>query len=201
MKLPGRKKKDEPSVADQLAEPSTPTVGKGRPTPRRRDTGVRRVGPPPPPPRTRKEAYARTKERTKSGRTETRAQSREKMMSGDEGYLMARDRGPVRRQIRDIVDGRRTISTLLLVVAFVVVLASGTGSPRVVVLAQLIWVALLLILILDWLWLGRRISREVRAEHGDKAGSMRGHVWYGITRSLQFRRMRVPRPAPRGSSD
>jgi hypothetical protein len=39
---------------------------------------------------------------------------REKMMAGDDAYLLPRDKGPVRRLVRDIVDSRRNVLGLFM---------------------------------------------------------------------------------------
>ena len=39
---------------------------------------------------------------------------REKMMAGEEAYLLPRDQGPVRRYVRDIVDSRRNVLGLFM---------------------------------------------------------------------------------------
>ncbi len=99
------------------------TAPKGRPTPRR-DAG--RKGPVAPAPMTSSEARARRKSigGPKLSREERRQQSsarraqmaerRERMMAGDERYLLTRDQGPVRRYVRDIVDARRNVLGLFM---------------------------------------------------------------------------------------
>lgn len=39
---------------------------------------------------------------------------RERMMAGEEAYLLPRDRGPVRRYVRDVVDSRRNLLGLFM---------------------------------------------------------------------------------------
>ena len=67
VKLPGlgRRKADEEANQRliEAAELAAAAVGKGRPTPKRRDAQGRRSGPALPPPTTRKEAYRRMRER------------------------------------------------------------------------------------------------------------------------------------------
>ena len=97
---------------------------RGGPTPpaRRR----RRKGPVAPAPMTAAEARARRKSLAgpKLSREERREQSaarraqmadrRERMMAGDERYLLTRDQGPVRRYVRDMVDARRNVLGLFM---------------------------------------------------------------------------------------
>ena len=51
---------------------------------------------------------------TKQERKAAAAARRERMMRGDDSAVLPRDRGPVRRFVRDVVDARRNISGLLL---------------------------------------------------------------------------------------
>src|SRR5215218_8369434 len=109
LRLPGRR--DRAETTDATSSDSTEqllrTSGKGRPTPRRSEAQGRRPGPPPPPPTTRKEAYKRMREQQAVRRSETR----QGMARGDDNYLPARDRGPVRRTVRDVVDSRRNVGS------------------------------------------------------------------------------------------
>ena len=42
------------------------------------------------------------------------AERREKMMAGEDAYLLPRDKGPLRRYVRDIVDARRNLLGLFM---------------------------------------------------------------------------------------
>ena len=102
LRLPGRRDRagttdaSSADLTDQLVKAS----GKGRPTPKRTEAQGRRTGPPPPPPTTRKEAYTRMRSQQASRRVE----ARQGAARGDDSYLPARDRGPVRKLVRDVVD-------------------------------------------------------------------------------------------------
>ena len=39
---------------------------------------------------------------------------RERMMAGEEAYLLPRDQGPIRRYVRDVVDSRRNLLGLFM---------------------------------------------------------------------------------------
>src|SRR5829696_7532077 len=168
LRLPGRRKAAETTDATS-ADPSADLTdqlirasGKGRPTPKRSVAQGRRPGPPPPPPTTRKEAYKRQREQT-AGR---RAETRQGMARGDDSYLPARDRGPVRKLVRDVVDSRRNIGRFFL------------------------------LLIVDSVVLSRKIKRKVaeRFPNDPLAQRARGLVWYGVSRSTMIRRWRFPKP-------
>jgi hypothetical protein len=169
-----------------------PASGKGRPTPKRRDAQRRSGGPVAPPPTTRKEAAKRIRaqgaEKRKAVRTGTRA--------GDERAFLARDQGPVRRLVRDLVDSRRHVGVLLLPATFLPVLANLSTSIQVRALATSLWLAAVLAAIFDMVLTGAVIRRRVRADFPEEAKT-RGHVGYGLIRTAQFRRFRVPPPQVR----
>src|SRR5690606_32859094 len=86
--------------------PRAYTVSKremGKITPKRRQGG-RKVEPPP---ANRREAMKRMREKQRQARAEARAG----MLAGKEEYLPARDKGPERRLVRDIVDARRNLAS------------------------------------------------------------------------------------------
>src|SRR3954451_12076876 len=124
--LPGRKSTAEtpPDPSADLADDLVRTNGKGRPPPRRSEPQGRRPGPPPPPPTTRKEAYRRMRETQAAGRSTARSAA----AAGNEAYLPRRDQGPVKKLVRDVVDARRNVGSLFLVVAGVAVV--GTIAPN-----------------------------------------------------------------------
>ena len=102
----------EAAITPEPAAPARTTAPKGRPTPKRND---KRRGPVAPAPQTTAEARKRRKEmRATMTKEERRAEKakrraalanrRERMMAGEEAFLLPRDQGPVRRYARDIVD-------------------------------------------------------------------------------------------------
>ena len=173
-------------------DPADPrrTPGKGRPTPRRREAQRRRTGPVAPPPKTRREAYRRMREQG----SDRRAQMREGLRSGDERFLPARDRGPERRLVRDIVDSRRNAGVLFLVVAVFYIAGLFVRDVRVQALAVSLWLAVLVMLLIDSFYLGFRIRKLVRDRFPDTKQSMRGLIFYGVTRATMIRRWRMPAP-------
>ena len=196
LRLPGRRDSAETTTASgadastDLTEQLARAAGKGRPTPKRSEAQGRRQGPPPPPPTTRKEAYKRMREQQASRRGETRAGA----ARGDDNYLPARDRGPVRRLVRDVVDSRRNVGSFFLAIAAVALI--GTVFPNAVVknYATLVLLSFFLVMIVDSVILSRRIKRKVAARFPDATGNARGVAWYGISRSTMIRRWRFPKP-------
>jgi cation transport ATPase len=193
LRLPGRRSKSETTTPDPSADLSAQLaagVGKGRPTPRRAEAQGRRQGPPPPPPTTRKEAYKRTREQQAAARGNQRAAA----LSGDESALPARDRGPARRLVRDVVDTRRNAGSLFLVVAGLVLIGYFIPSPAVQSYTVFVWFAFFIVILADSTLLGRKIKRALSERLPDHKEKTRTLVWYGISRATMVRRWRFPKP-------
>lgn len=195
-----RRKTNSADPADELARAQEQVAGapgrpapKGKPTPRRKEKEVGRIGPPAPPPRTRKEAYARSRAQNK----EQRGTARAGMAAGDDRYVMARDRGPVRRLIRDVVDSRRGIGSWFLVVGVLIIFGNGSGQPQVRFAATIAWAVLLVGLAADWTLMGRKVARLIRERHPEDQTKLYKHIGYAVLRSTQFRKLRQPAPQVR----
>ena len=215
MSLLGRKKdaSTEPSPSE-AAESTTSETGhpsprttapKGRPTPKR--DAARRRGPTAPAPKTSAEARRRRKElrgpklsreerrEEKATQRQRMADRREKMMAGEEDYLLPRDQGPVRRYVRNVVDSRRNLLGVSMPAAFGVILVMFS----VPVPAVQIWISpavmlIFVIMLIDGFFLGRKVTKMVdekfpkNTESGWKLG------FYAVGRAATMRRMRAPRP-------
>ena len=194
LRLPGRRDRAEttdaasPDASADLTDQLVRAAGKGRPTPKRTEAQGRRTGPPPPPPTTRKEAYKRMRAQQATRRVE----SRQGAARGDDSYLPARDRGPVRKLVRDVVDTRRNVGSFFLVIAGVALI--GTVVPNLAVrsYASFLLFGFFLLLIVDSVVLSRRITRAVEQRFPD--APRRGLSWYGISRATMIRRWRFPKP-------
>ncbi len=195
LKLPGlgRHKADEEHNQSLIAaaELESATVGKGRPTPKRRDAEGRRSGPPPPPPTTRKEAYRRMRETQAAGRKDSRVAA----SMGVEAALPKRDQGPARRLVRNIVDSRRNIGSAFLLIAALVLVGYFIPDARIRSYTVLLWMAFFLAIIVDSIFLGRKIKSLVAERLPDAPESNRSLIWYGVTRATMIRRWRFPKPA------
>ena len=164
------------------------TDSKGRPTPKRHESQRRRTGPVAPPPTNRKEAARRLRE-----------QGGTRRQAGSERAMLARDAGPVRRRVRDIVDGRRNLGVLLLPVALLLLLGRASGSRPVEFATYVLWIATIGAVALDLVGTGLRIRKEVRQQFPAETGTG-SHVRYGLLRTTVIRRLRQPAPSgPRGS--
>jgi hypothetical protein len=127
-------------------------------------------------------------------RRRERTEAMQGMRQGDERYLMARDRGPERRLVRDIVDSRRNIGSYFIVGALIVLIGSITKVSIVVLVSNILWFALALLMVMDSVLIARRVKRLVR-ERFPKTDQRVGSLQlYGVMRALQFRRFRTPNP-------
>ena len=192
-------RRSQEAAKPEVVAPAGP--GKGRPTPKRKTAEAARKQPLVPTSRgASRPGKGASKEERQAARLAARAErvrSREAMMSGDERYLPARDKGPVRRYVRDVVDSRWNIGELLLPVMLVVVLLSWFGaalkSPGVTTAIFGVVYLMIAVAIVDALLLTRRLKRGVTERFGQNAYA-RGTGMYAVMRAFQLRRTRIPRP-------
>ncbi|MFI7674380.1 DUF3043 domain-containing protein [Actinophytocola sp. NPDC049390] len=188
---------------EEAARNKAHTPGKGRPTPKRREAEQRKRGPVAPPPRTTREAIKRArgnKEERKelsAKRREIRATQRERMMAGDEKYLMPRDRGPVKAFIRDSVDSRRNLLGLFMPLAILIFIALLVPNPAVQSYTTLLCLLMLVAMIIEGVLLGGRLTRKVRAKFPKEPVRGLSIGWYAFIRASQLRKLRVPKPRVR----
>ncbi|MGA8543963.1 MAG: DUF3043 domain-containing protein, partial [Mycobacterium sp.] len=193
-----------PAEAEGASRGAQTTAPKGRPTPRR-DAAARRKGPIAPAPMTAAEARARRKslKGPKLNREERRASSaarraqmserRDRMMAGDERYLLARDQGPVRRFVRDVVDARRNVLGLFMPSALTLLFVMF-ARPQLQPYMSRAMLVLMALLLLDGIILGRKVARRVDEKFPNDTESRWKLGLYAASRASQMRRMRAPRP-------
>ncbi|SHG58426.1 Protein of unknown function [Jatrophihabitans endophyticus] len=184
----------EPVVLDKSAVGGA--AGKGRPTPKRRDSQGRRG--PVSAPKTRKEAYARQKEQAreqraaaKTAKPRTVAEQRAALKRGDPAVLPKRDQGRTRKLARDWVDSRRMFSNYLLILFPLLVI---TALVPALAILQAVVLALLLGLIVEWYLTGRRIRTLARERYGSADGGNMSIGFYAGSRAYLPRKWRLPGP-------
>jgi len=178
-------RRTQKEVVDTPAEAKA--GGKGRPTP------------------TRKEAQAAAKQRAKGGidpkapakqqraqRAAANARMRQGIRNGDEKFLPDRDRGPVRRFIRDWVDARLTFIELLLPALIIVMMLSLSSSRNMQTLGNSLYTVLWLLVIIDVVWMFFRLGRELKRRFPNQ--QITGWRFYSIMRAMQLRPLRIPKP-------
>lgn len=125
-----------------------------------------------------------------------RAEQRVGMMSGDERYLLPRDKGPERALVRDIVDSRRTAGTWFFSFAFLLLVISSVKilPGQFVLTANLVWLLLGLGVVFDSIMICRKINKLVAERFPKTQVRMTSLYLYAIMRSLSYRRFRMPKP-------
>ncbi len=162
------------------------TVGKGRPTPSRKQAQAANARP-----------IVGSKDKTlqkeqRRQQADARERARLGMMEGDERYLTARDRGPQRRFVRDYVDARWNIGEMLIPLMLVVLVMTFIPGIIQVISLIVIWIFVGLA-VLDAVFLGMRLKGLLGKKFGtDKVQS--GFRWYAAMRAFQFRPLRMPKP-------
>lgn len=195
--------------AGQKVDPKKP-AGKGKPTPKRRDQerarGMRQG--PVTAPLTRKEAKERrkaaeatmTKQERKEAKAAERAareERRQLMMDGDDRYVLSRDRGDVRRFVRDYIDTHRRLINWFMPLALFVIIFQLIPNPTLMMYSQTLFLVLIAVVIIDGVLLGRKVNSVVRDRFPDTEDTGFGLGWYAVMRATQPRMLRTPRPRVR----
>jgi hypothetical protein len=176
------------STDETTGETANSETGKGRPTPKRKEAESARkqgITVPKDPKAARRAARERDRE--------ARAKSRAGLMAGDPAYFPRRDAGPVKAQVRDYVDRRRTVGEFFVPFAFVVLLMGLINNPTVQATVVYVWTSVLLLVVLDTILVGILLGRSLRKDYPEKS-ERKGAVSYGVLRALQLRRFRIPPP-------
>ena len=176
------------SNEETTSEIGSSDSGKGRPTPKRKDAESARkqgITVPKDPKAARRAARERDRE--------ARAKSRAGLMAGDPAYFPRRDAGPVKAQVRDYIDRRRTVGEFFVPFAFVVLLLGLVNNPTVQTTVVYVWTSVLLLVVLDTILVGILLGRSLRKDYPEKS-DRKGAVSYGVLRALQLRRFRIPPP-------
>lgn len=174
-------------TADQPQQPRDPQAPKGRPTPKRSEAQAQR--------RTRASTPTNRKEAAKASREARRvdmARQRQALANGDERYLPLRDKGPVRRFARDFIDSRWCVGEFFLPLAVIILVLTMVRVPRIQNIALLLWLAIIVMIVLDSIGIWVRLGKQLKERFPNE--SHRGVKAYALMRTLQMRRMRLPKP-------
>lgn len=180
-----RRSKTETDPAESTV--SEKVGGKGRPTPTRKEAEAAAKARAKTP-RTRKELAAAQR----SARSESSKTVRQAMREGDERYYPARDKGPVRRFVRDFVDSRFSMIELIIPLLLVTMVLGYSGSTQLAAIGNLVLLLTIIVVVFDMVWLRFRLHRELGRRFPEQ--STKGLTYYAVTRSLQMKFMRLPKP-------
>lgn len=187
-----RRTKSDAAPTTDPAEEQGKTGGKGRPTPTRKEAEAAAKARAKAP-RSRKERAAQQRRQ----RLESSQKIREAMKTGDERYYMPRDKGPVRRFVRDFVDTRFSFLEIVIPVMLVTLVMQYSGNAALMNAGSFTLLGMFLLIILDIVLLRFRLGRELKRRFADTDESTRGTTWYAVSRSMQMRFMRLPKPQVR----
>ncbi len=134
------------------------------------------------------------KEKSRSTVRDERARMRRALDTDEERYLPLRDKGPSRRYVRQFVDARINIGEFLMIAALVFVIMSFFQSLAVQSAVLTTFWVLIVAVIVDCILLRRKLKKKLTEKFG---GPNQGDLWYGVTRALQLRRLRLPKPQVR----
>jgi hypothetical protein len=140
----------------------------------------------------------RARQEARVKRNEQMALTRRAMVTGDDRHLPPRDKGPVRRYIRDYVDARWNMGEFMLPVMVIVLALTFLRDPGIVAISTAITYSIILVAVLDTFLMWRRCRRQLVEKFGaDRLG--KGNGMYAAMRAFQLRRFRMPRAmGPRG---
>ncbi len=181
-----RRSNSDSSAAAPDAAP-TKTGGKGRPTPTRKEAEAAARARAKTP-RSRKEIVAANRR----ARSEASAKVREAFRTGDDKSLPARDRGPVKRFVRDYVDVRFSFIELLLPILVLTLLLGFSSNANIIASSQIIMLGAMIFIVLEMLFLRIRLRKELRTRFPD--ADLKGTTYYAIMRAMQMKFLRLPKP-------
>lgn len=182
----GRSKTTNEQLTDEL-HPQREGA-KNRPTPKRKDQEAARKQPLVVADRKQAKQLDRQK------RNEQMARTRQAMLTGDDSGLPARDKGPVRRFMRDSIDARWNLAEFMLPVMLIVLALSFLRTSTILFFVTILTYGVLLVAVADTFVMYRGLKKKVAAKFGDQAAAAKGNGMYAAMRAFQLRRSRMPRP-------
>lgn len=166
------------STPEPSSQAATEAARKARPTPSRREAEA-----------ARRQRVNRTLTK-KEARVEAGRQTRSSRMRA----VTVREAAPEKALLRDYVDARFNIGEFLLP-SLVVILALSFLSqalPRVTVVSTLLMYLFIVAVLIDGFLMWRGFKRVLAARMPQ--APLRGLLMYGMNRSIQIRRFRMPSP-------
>lgn len=175
---------EEPDVAEDevvyVARSHTPSKGKA--TPKRAQAQ-----------RTRQVRKNLSPREERELRRKERSEAYEGMKAGEERYLLPRDKGPERALVRNIVDSRRNVGPYFFGSMFVLLFLLYLPDARIQLAANIFWFAMALALVVDSIVITRKIKKLVNERYPKSDQKMSSLYFYGITRAISFRKLRIPK--------
>lgn len=185
-----KKTTETPAVEESVEETQARLDGaKKGPTPKRKDQVAARQRP------LVAADRAQAKVADRQRRADDQAKIRQGMATGEEKFLLPRDRGPQRRYARNFADARTCFAEFFFPFVIVFFIVSIGFSPLLGLQGQAIaTISMYIIFALvaaDMFVTSRMLKRRLVAKFGS---TERGVIWYGTFRTMQMRFMRQPKP-------
>lgn len=183
----GRKKETLQEDVTSAAEKNHPyrEGAKNRPTPKRKEREAARKRP------LVVDDRKAAKQRAREERRKQASIQHQAMLSGDEKHLPPRDRGPVRKFIRDYIDARWNVGEWLLPIMLVTLIVSYVRPNQWTLAVTFGLYLIVLFAIGDSVITWRRIKKILSQKY--PASELSGGGFYTFMRSFQLRRWRMPR--------
>ncbi len=163
------------------------TAPKGAPTPKRSAAQANRRQPYLAP-SDRKAAAQQARGRNRA----ERIRRTDAYQRGEQWALPQKDQGPVRALARDVVDARRGVGEYYMILVIVAVAALLVLPDSLKFLADLLVLALIVVIAVEGWFVGRKVKRLAAERHPGQ--STRGVVAYAMFRGINLRRLRMPKP-------
>lgn len=179
-----------PAADESVEETQARLSGaKSGPTPKRKDQVAARQRPLIAADRTQAKVIDRQR------RAEAQEKIRQGMATGEERFLLPRDRGPQRRFARNFADARTCLAEFFFPIIILFFIVSIGLSPLLGYTGQLATTfsmyGVILVIAVDMFITWRALKKRLLAKFDSIE---RGVLWYGTFRTLQLRFMRQPKP-------
>lgn len=192
------KNKNEVDAATAAPTSTTPTGKKGRPTPKRKAAEAARIHPLVP--ADRKEA----KRAARAARNARWDAEQRALVTGEERYLPARDKGRARRFARDYVDARRSISEWVLafmMASLIMLMLPAVFADKIpaqwqeyiLLASSVVMYGSFIATAVEAFFVWRTIKATFTESH-PREDIPRGTGYYTFSRMIMPRRWRSPRP-------
>jgi Flp pilus assembly protein TadB len=118
--------------------------------------------------------------------------------TGDDKYLPLRDKGEVKRATRDYIDSHTSFSEFFMIFACVIIALFFVtiNVLHLIAIGSIVIIIMylfMIIVIFESILKGIALKKFLHKKF-NKDKIPRGTIWYGISRSLQLRGTRLPKP-------
>lgn len=98
----------------------------------------------------------------------------------------------MRRFVRDYVDARFCMAEFFLPLAVIILVLSMVRVGQLQNIALLLWLGIIVLIVVDSIGIWIRLKKQLAERFPNE--SRRGAIAYALMRTLQMRRLRLPKP-------